>query len=77
VNTHRFELSIRNAVGYAALAAAALLTIVFVVSSVAHSKAAEVRNVDSKAEVHSACAKVGGRPWVMSGRFAGVDCIKE
>jgi hypothetical protein len=55
VNRYRFGFSIRNAVGTTALAAAALLTIMFVVSSVAPSREFEINGFHSKAEVHDAC----------------------
>jgi hypothetical protein len=61
VNRHHFDFSIRNAVGYSALAAAASLTIMFVVSSVAHSNEFEIDGVHSKAEVHSACCALAFR----------------
>jgi hypothetical protein len=40
VNRHRFDFSIRNVIGTAALAAAAVLTIMFVVASATHSNEA-------------------------------------
>jgi hypothetical protein len=55
VNRHRFDFSIRNAVGTTALAAAASPTIMFVVSSAALSREFEIGGFHSKAELHGAC----------------------
>ena len=73
MNTHRFDFSIRNTVGYAALAGAASLAIMFVVSSVAHSKEIKLGGLHTQDQVRSACINVGGMSWSTSGRFGCVN----
>jgi hypothetical protein len=76
MNTHRLDFSVRNTIGYAALAAAASLTIMFVVSSVAHSKEVKIGGLHSKDSVRAACANAGGTSWSTSGRFGCVNNSK-
>ena len=73
MNTHRFNFSIRNSVGYAALAAAASLAIMFVFASVAHSREIKLGGFYSQAQVRGACINAGGTSWSTSGRFGCVN----
>ena len=55
MNRHRFDFSIRTALGTAALADAAARTIMFAASSIAHSREFEIGGFHSKADVRGAC----------------------
>ena len=69
MTSHRFDISIRNSVGYAALATAASLTIMFVASSVAQSKEVKLGGLHRRAAVYAACDAVGGTKWSTGNRY--------
>jgi hypothetical protein len=69
MNSHRFNISIRNAVGYTALATAASLAVMFVFSSVAQSKEVKIDGLHRRAAVYAACDAVGGTKWSTGNRY--------
>lgn len=69
MNSHRFDISIRSTVGYAAFVTAASLAAMFVVSSAAQSKEVKLGGLHRRAAVYAACDAVGGTKWSTGNRF--------